>query len=617
MSIPDKLKRKLAALPKACGVYLMKDRRNKVIYVGKALDLRARVRSYFHASADGRVLLPHLVPRIADIDWVIVASEKEALILENNLIKQFKPRFNINLKDDKTFLSIRLDRRQPFPRLELVRRYTHDGALYFGPYASAASARETLRIVNATFPIRKCTRAVFRNRTRPCIYHQLGRCVAPCTGEVPQAAYAEMLDEVELFLRGRNQQLARRLRQKMHRAAATRQYELAARYRDQLAAVQRTIQRQLITTSQTIARDVFAYHAEGDAMLVQALLVRRGRLQDVPTYSFAIKGHAPEAAFGQFLQRFYARAAFIPPEILVPTPTPDAQPLAEWLSDRRGSKVTIVCPKRGPKRRLVEMAARNATSAFRAAHATQRHRARVLEALAAALALPKSPERIECYDISNTGGTEAVGSQVTFLRGQPNKARYRRYRIKTVERPDDCAMMREVLRRRIRRGVKQQDLPDLLIVDGGKGQLGVAQDVLREFAVQHVPVVALAKGRQRREAGKRPARTAERLFLPGRPDPVVLPPGSPELHLVERIRDEAHRFAIAYHRKLRRRPYRGSVLDRIPGIGPARKKALLEHFGTMRAIRAASAEQLAAVPGISPRRAAEIHALLHGAQPPQ
>jgi len=607
------LEDKLREIPQACGVYLFKDRRQKVIYVGKAVNLRSRVRSYFQATGDQRPLVEHLRPRIADLDWVVVANEKEALILENNLIKQFKPRFNINLKDDKTFLSIRLDRRKPFPRLELVRRYKEDGARYFGPYSSAASVRETLRLVNTVFPIRKCPDAVFRNRTRPCLYHEIGRCLAPCVGLCDEATYRELLDEVELFLRGRNQELAERLRARMAEAAARREYELAARFRDQLAAVEKTIERQVVASGQKAERDVFGFHKEGDRMVVQALLVRKGKLEDVPTYTFETKGLDAEAAFGEFLKQFYGRNRFIPKEVLVPVELADAAPLAEWLSERRGNKVAIVVPKRGDKARLVEMAMRNAQSSFRAAHASERDRRRVLEGLQAALGLKNLPVAMECFDISNIAGREAVAAMVRFENGVPRKSRYRRYKIKTVEGSDDYAMMREVLSRRLRRGLDEGDLPNLIVVDGGKGQLAVACQVAAELGVEGVDLAALAKGRSRRKTTA-PDATPEQVFVPGRSEPIVLGADSAELHLLDRLRDEAHRFAITYHRKLRRQPYRGSVLDRVPGVGPARKKALIAHFGSVRAIRSASVEELAQVPGISRKQAQAIHAYFHGPQ---
>lgn len=608
---PPPLDDKLREIPQACGVYLFKDRHQKVIYVGKAVNLRSRIRSYFHGPSDQRVLVEHMRPRIADLDWLVVANEKEALIVENNLIKQFKPRFNINLKDDKTFLSIRLDRRKPFPRLELVRRYHEDGARYFGPYSSAASVRETLRIVNAVFPIRKCPETVFRNRTRPCLYHELGRCLAPCVGLVEAAAYAELLDEVELFLRGRNQELARRLRERMAQASARREYELAARFRDQLSAVEKTIERQVVATSQATDRDVFGFYKEGERMLVQALLVRRGKLEDVPTYSFETRGLDPRAAFGEFLKQFYGRSRFIPKEVLVPVELADAAPLAEWLSERRGTRVAIVRPRRGDKARLVEMATRNAESSYRAAHATERDRLHTLEALQAALGLAKLPRTMECFDISNIAGRQAVASMVTFENGVPRKSRYRRYKIKTVEGSDDYAMMREVLARRLRRGRDEGDLPDLIVVDGGKGQLAVACQVAAELRIESLGLAALAKGRSRRKAGSSEA-GPEQVFVPGRRRPIVLPADSPQLYLLDRLRDEAHRFAIAYHRKLRRQPFRGSVLDRVPGVGPARKKALTARLGSVRAIRAASVDQLARVPGISRKQAEAIHAYFHG-----
>ncbi|NQT51770.1 excinuclease ABC subunit UvrC [bacterium] len=610
------VQQKLDALPAACGVYLFKDKRHKVVYVGKAVNLRSRVRSYFQpGSSDERVFVEHMMPKVADIDWVLVASEKEALILENNLIKQFRPRFNINLKDDKTFLSIRLDRRKPFPRLELVRRYTEDGALYFGPYSSAGSARETLRLVNAVFPLRKCADTVFRGRTRPCLYYQIGRCLGPCCGLADDAAYGELLDEVELFLRGRNQELAERLRAKMLAASERREYELAARYRDQVRAVERTLEKQTITSARQADRDVFGYYKQGDAMRVQALLVRRGRLEDVPQWGFDTRGLSAEAAFASFLEQFYSRTRFIPPEVLVPVLPPDPAPLTEWLRERRGGKVELLCPQRGDKARLLQMAMENAESAFRAAHATERDRSRTLEGLQQALGLSRVPSRIECYDISNIGGAQAVGSQATFDDGAPNKARYRRYKIKTVEGSDDFAMMSEVLARRLQRGLKEGDLPDLIVLDGGKGQLGAVRKVFRQLDVVDVDLVALAKGRdepRRPGPGAPRKQTDERVFVPGRAAPVVLPHDSSELYLLQRVRDEAHRFAVAYHRKLRRQPYKHAVLDSIPGIGPARKKALVAHFGSVRAIRKASVDELQQVDGIAAKQARAIHEHLHG-----
>jgi len=603
---PTKLDAKLDALPEACGVYLFKDRRKKVVYVGKAVNLRSRVRSYFQASGDERVFVEHMVPKVADLDWVLVANEKEALILENNLVQQFKPRYNINLKDDKTFLSIRLDRRKPFPRLEIVRRYTEDGALYFGPYSSAAAVRETLRIVNAVFPIRKCSDRVFEGRSRPCLYYQMGRCLGCCSGQVSADAYDEMLDEVVLLLRGRNRELADRLREKMKAAAGRREYELAARCRDQLAAVQRTMEKQDITSARQVDRDVFGFFKEGDAMRVQALLVRAGRLANVPAFTFNTKGLSGDGAFASFLERFYGATRFIPPEVLSPVELPSRETLEEWLSERRGGRVRVLTPQRGEKARLVAMAARNAESGFRAEHANQEDRRRVLETLQSTLGLPRLPVRMECYDISNTQGTESVGSQVTFENGTPNKARYRRYKIRTVAGSDDFASMREVLLRRLTRGVEEDDLPDLIVVDGGLGQLGAACGVREEMGLDGPPIVALAKGRERGDT-----RTEERVFVPGRDEPIVLAADSPERYLLERIRDEAHRFAITYHRKLRGKPYRHTVLDDIPGVGAARKKALVAHFGSVRAIRKATVEELAEVPGVSEALAQTVHDALH------
>ncbi|MGR3310709.1 MAG: excinuclease ABC subunit UvrC [Candidatus Brocadiales bacterium] len=613
------LKEKLKNLPSNPGVYLMKDSRNEVLYIGKAKNLQSRVKNYFLKSGDGRALVEYLVPRVSDIDFVITDTEKEALILENNLIKQFKPRFNINLRDDKTYVSVKIDMKKKFPYPEVVREVKKDGALYFGPYSSAKAVRETLRYINSIFPIRKCSDSTFHGRSRPCLYHQIGKCIGPCCGLVDEKAYREVLDEVILILRGKNKELVRVLKEKMGQEAEAKRYEEAAQIRDRINAITGTIEKQKIRSMTFIDRDVFGYYKEDKDVLIQAMFIRSGNLEDVASYNFSSGYNTAEEIFCAFLNQFYSYTRFIPKEVIIPIETEDTQILEDWLSDLKGEKVSVIFPKRGDKLGLVKLAQKNAENAFMSRHITKEDHQQVLNSLKERLQLMNLPERIECFDISNIGGKQAVGSMVTFKNGVPDKSGYKRFKVKTVFQSDDYAMMQEVLTRRYTRGVKEDDLPDLAVLDGGKGQLGVAVKVFRELGVEGVDVIALAKGKDqgtrrgklKHAQSRSNAVLPERIYIKGKAAPIIPPSDSSELLLLERIRDEAHRFAITYHKKLRQRQYYESPLNKIPGIGEIRRKSLMRHFSNIENIRRASIEQLKEVKHISEKQATAIYNHFH------
>lgn len=600
----------LERLPNAPGVYLMKDAEGEVIYVGKAKNLRSRVRSYFRKSQDTRMFLQLLVSRIADIEFVVTENETEALILENNFIKQFQPRYNIRLRDEKTYISLKINLNDPFPRIqfpnkaitraEAERRKSEPGVMYFGPYASGKAAHETVRFINSIFPIRKCKATERRSGTRPCIYSQIGLCMGPCSGKVDEAEYRAMIDDVILLLQGKNDELLNILRDKMKQAADDRDYEQAALIRDQIRAIEQTVAKQKITADKNVDRDVFGFYREGEKIFFQAMFVRQGRLEDVASYEFDALEKSDEDLLAEFLERFYGQLRFVPPEVLVPVTPPDSDTLEHWLSEQRQGRVDISVPQRGVRRELVEMAGRNARSAFEARHTTHQRAQAMLESLQKSLELSRVPQRIECFDISNFGGKVAVGALVAFHDAAPDKSHYRHYKIKTVEGQDDFAMLREMLSRRYR---EKEDLPDLILVDGGAGQVSAVMDVLRELGLASLDLVGIAKAHTRLEI--------ERFHKSGRPEPIILPRDSGELLLLERVRDEAHRFAITFHRKLRARKFIHSPLEGIPGLGEKRADALRSHFGTYKAIMDATAEQLAEVRGIAPRLAKTIYDHFH------
>lgn len=615
----NQLLKKLKTIPIGTGVYLMKDVRNEVIYVGKAKSLKSRVRSYFQKSGDERLFVKFLVKRIADIDFVLTETEKEALILENNLIKQFKPRFNINLRDDKTFVSIKLDTNQKFPYPIIVRQVDPSsdkndrstkkiqGVLYFGPYSSSRAVRDTLRYVNSLFPIRKCSQKVFKSRVRPCLYYQIGKCVAPCCELVDEKTYKELINEIILVLKGKNTELLKVLRSNMIEASKSRKYETAAKYRDRIIAIEKTVEKQKISTMEFVDRDVFGYYGESDNIQIQAMFVRNGNLEDIASYRFSTMNNTLDNVFSSFLNQFYGHTRFIPDEVVMPVESEDKDALAELLSEKKGYKVKVICPKQGEKYKLLKMAINNAENAFKIRQKTGDDIDSILTSLKKQLDLTNIPKRMECFDISNIAGKQAVGSMVTFEKGASVKSKYKRYKIKTVHQSDDYSMMYEVLTRRYTRAFKEDDFPDLAVIDGGKGQLSIAKRVFDELGIDRVDIVAIAKSKLKADANAdSKQKLDERIFILGKANPIVLNQDSAEIRLLVNIRDEAHRFALAYHRKLRKQQYYESPLDKITGIGQVKKKNLLKHFGDMEKIRNATLDELGKVKGVTSKDAIAI-----------
>ncbi|HXV14883.1 MAG TPA: excinuclease ABC subunit UvrC [Candidatus Krumholzibacteria bacterium] len=596
----NRLEEAAEKFPSDPGVYLFKDDVGRVLYVGKAQSLRVRIRSYFRGG-DERASIRYLMQRARSLEYIVTDTEQEAYILENNLIKKHRPRYNVVFKDDKTYVNLRLNVDHPFPRLTVVRRPRRDGAVYFGPFASAGSVRQTLRTIGRIFPLRTCTDADFSSRTRPCLYFYIKRCPAPCVGKIDAQEYAETVKRVTMFLKGRGDELVKSLRDTMERQSAERRYEEAARTRDQVFAIQRVVERQRITSPQRAERDVFAAYRRGERLVIQLLSVREGEVQDGETFVFGSALEATGEHLASFINQYYQARAVIPDEVLVPEEISDRASLEALLSERAKRRVEIVVPKRGQGATLLELARKNARVAFEEGR-TERNR-ELLEDLQVILGLEHYPRRIECVDISNIQGTKAVGSAVVFIDGEPAKAHYRRFRIRTVEGSDDTGMMREVLERRVTRGLKEGDMPDLLIVDGGRGQLNVALDVLKRLGADTVAAIGIAKVRNEKN---RKIRGQERVYLPAIEEPLLLDRQSQALYLLERVRDEAHRFAIGYHRTLRAKAMGESKLDGIPGVGPTLKQRLLARFGSVERIRKARLDELAAVPGVSVRKAQAV-----------
>jgi excinuclease ABC subunit C len=607
-----RLQEKLDALPTEPGVYLMKDRKGTVIYVGKAISLRNRVRSYFTRTGDTRVFVSMLDSILGDIETVLVHNEKEALLLENELIKKHKPRFNVLLKDDKQFISLRLDKTQTYPRLEVVRKYDRDGARYFGPYSSAGAIRETLRIINRYFRLRTCTDHVMANRKRPCLLYQIGRCPAPCVYPVPPEDYRRSVDEVVLFLEGKGTELTEGLKGRMKRAAGELKFEEAARLRDRLLAIERSLERQKAVTTDFKDQDVFAFYREGDRILFYVLWVRQGRLNGGQAFPFGSQEFPDEELLPSFVNLYYDQGSFVPEEVLLPLEPESLEGLESLLSERKGDRVRVLVPKRGEKHDLVLMAAKNAEQAFTERKRTKEETDAVLSRLQQKLNLRNFPRRMECFDISHFQGSSIVASQVAVTDGETDKSRYRRYKIKTLEKQDDFASMYEVLSRRLKRGLEENDLPDLLVIDGGKGQLASVHAAMKDVGVEKVDVVGLAKSRDQEvfDRDQESARSPERVFVLGRKDPIVLPQNSAEIFMLTRMRDEAHRFAITYQQKDLRKSRVRSALEDIPGVGEVRRKTLLRHFGSLKKVQEATIEELAEVVG--PSVAERVHAALHG-----
>jgi excinuclease ABC subunit C len=604
------LEAKIRHAPRGPGVYLMRDGEGdgEILYVGKARDLKARIRAYF-ARTDSRAMVPFLVSRIRDIEFIITGTEKEALILENNLIKEHRPRYNVDFRDDKSYYNIRIDPAESFPRFQLVRRPKKDGARYFGPYPSGGAARETLRFLQTILSLRSCRDRELKTRRRPCLEHEIGRCSAPCVGRIAPDEYQRLVKDGIAFLDGRERALIGDLRARMNMAAEELRFEEAVLLRDRIAAIEETLERQRIVSMTGRNRDIFGLCREEDLTQICALFVRDGRMIGQKTFPMIRLRAETAELLSSLLMRYYDGAADIPDEVVVPVELEDGDLLAEWLAEKKGRGVSIVAPKRGEALALLGIAGRNAENAFRTARLTGDQPEVTLPLLAEKLKLRNIPRRIECFDISNIGGRYAVGSLVSFADGVSAKEGYRRFRIRTVPGADDYAMMYEVLKRRYQ---KRENLPDLIVVDGGKGQLGVALAVLKDLEIEGMDVIALAKERDDPRPDVPMTKGEDRVFLPGRKDPVYLSRWPPALFLLQRIRDEAHRFAVTYHRKVKEKADLQSLLDRIPGIGPARRKALLIFFGDVRRVRAASVADLMQVEGIGGETARRIRAFLDG-----
>ena len=618
--LPDTVLEKLESLPSRPGCYIFRDRQAKPLYVGKAKSLRARVRSYFNdGSTDERAFIPLLRRQVGDLETLVTASEKEAAILENTLIKELTPKFNVKLRDDKEYLSLRLSSEHEWPRLELVRRPKVDGAKYFGPYHSATAARRTLNLVEKHFKLRTCTDREIASRRRPCLQHQIQRCAAPCVFDVDRAHYAAQVRAVELFLASRHDELVRELEERMRRASAEMAFELAATYRDQLKAVRDVLEAQNVVSVSDRDQDVLGLYREGDLVEVTLVRVRGGRVVEVASF-FSPRVELPaEEVVAGFLRENYAVAAhmetLIPDEVLVPILPEGADGVADWLTELRrranskARRVELLAPSRGPRRKLLEMAEQNAAHAFAEKQRAREDVEERLRRLQERLRLPHLPRRIECCDISHLGGQDTVGAIVALHDGMPDKARYRSFRLKLAHPGDDYGAMHEVLTRRFRRGRDAASeaeeawaLPDLFVVDGGRGQLGVALAAASDLGIEGLAIVGLAKERERPGVEK----VVDRVYLPGQKNPIPLKPNSPELFMLARVRDEAHRFSNRGRSRVGKRRRLSSELDGIPGVGPKTRQALLRGLGSVQNVRTASQAELGAVPGVTGVQAAAV-----------
>jgi len=612
MTLEDKIRR----LPTSPGVYLMRDADGVIIYVGKARNLRQRVRTYFGTAGDGRYHVKFLMAKVADLEVMLTDTEKEALLLENTLIKQHRPRYNLDLKDDKTYFSLRLDPSEEFPRFSIVRKAPRDGARYFGPYASASAARQVLQQLTRMFPLRHYPFKTCMARKRPCLYHQIGQCSAPCHKLISPADYDALVQGAILFLEGKNRELTAQFRRRMDEAAAELRYEEAARWRNLLRSIEVTVEKQKVVTRGGDC-DVVGFHRDGGRLELALLFIRGGVLGGSRLYGLQWELDDAEG-IAAFLRQHYVEGCVIPDEILLPLEIEESAALAELLGDLRGKKLVIACPQRGIKRELAELACKNAAAALRERDEAAAGIQATLADLQQRLHLSRLPRRIECYDISTIQGRHSVGSGVVFSDGRPDKAHYRRYRIREVAGQDDFAMLSEVFGRRFRpEKIEQEGVPDLVVVDGGIGQLNAAHEIVRLLGLEgRFDLVSLAKSRtERAPASATVEKSAERVFLPGRRNPVVLRQNSSALLLLAAIRDEAHRFAIEYHRTVRGKEGIASGVERLPGIGPKRRTALLQHFGSLQRLKEASMEEIAAVAGMNRTLAAKLHDSLHGALP--
>lgn len=615
---------RLKTAPERPGVYLMHDRGGQLVYIGKASNLRARLRQYAQGQ-DERFFVRQLRQLLGAIELIVTATEKEALLLENELIKRHQPRFNVKLKDDKRFLHLRLDTRQPYPRLQVVRRPAQDGALYFGPYASASSARQVIGQINRHFQLRTCPDSIFRNRVRPCLEYQIHRCLGPCVLPVDQDDYAAHVKDVSLFLSGRRSELVGRLKKRMAEAAEAEHYERAGRHRDQLRAIETSLEQQSTVLAQhRQSMDAIGIYREGARACVAVLTFREGTLLTHHGHLLKDQEWSDAEVVAGFCQWLYDQGQAVPDEVLLPVEVADQEVLAEWLTDLRKqrahlsaessprAKVEVVSPERGVRAKLLQAAADNAKQTFEDRARKSASQAATLLGLQSRLRLKKLPRRIECYDISNIQGTDPTGSMSVAWDGALAPREYRTFAVRSMETPNDFAMLYEVLGRRFERVQSHGwPLPDLVMIDGGKGQLKMAEAVLEELGIQGVELCSLAKARTQDSDDQGPSQSsAERVFLPGVKNPLVLPQNSNEIYLLTQLRDEAHRLAIGLHRKRRDKRTLVSRLDKVPGVGPQRKKALLEAFGSVQGVRDAAEADVAAIPGIGEGLARRIQLAL-------
>ncbi len=598
---PADLSARLSGLPSGPGVYIMKNSEGSVIYVGKAANIKHRIASYFsntdRMDAKTRVLVRH----IAYFETVLTATENEALILESNLIKRHRPRYNVILKDDKRYPSLRIDVTQAYPNLTVVRKIRKDGALYFGPYSSPGAVRETLKLLNRNFRLRKCKSHTLRPRRRPCLNYQIDACLAPCCHAVDPNLYSEMVAEIKMFLSGRTGELLQKVKKDMQAAAARQDYELAAVLRDKMHAIQQTIEKQSIVTNDFIDRDVVGLSRSADYAVIMLLKVRQGHLSGMKSYTLRDPLSSDDELICAFIRHHYETAELIPREIVAPVVIEDALLFNAWLSGIKKRKVEIIRPARGLRARLLAMAAENAAERLKMTTDAAESAASVLAGLQKLLGLASFPRRIECIDNSGLGGKDMVSGIVVYEDGAPKKPDYRKYRLDNIDLQDDYAAMAQVLERRFSDVREAESLPDLLLVDGGKGQLNIAAAVLKEKGFDgRVPVIAIAKNEDHKDK-KEPC---DRVFIPGRTNPVNFAKQPRLLMFLMEIRDEAHRFCIGFHRRKRNKRAMESALDAVFGIGEKRKKTLLKHFETIDGIRRADPETLAGLPGMN-RKAAE------------
>jgi excinuclease ABC subunit C len=603
------LETKIALLPKAPGVYILKNKKGVIIYVGKAKSLRNRVQSYgkqHTASPPGK--MHSMVSQISDLDHLVTTTEKEALILESTLIKRHRPRYNVILKDDKNYPYIKLTLEEQFPRLSLVRRVKKDSSLYFGPFTSAQAVRETLKVIHQHFLLRKCQSKTFQFRQRPCLNYQMGQCPAPCFKLIDEKHYHSVVREVELFLKGQNKKLITVLQETMEKESDKLNFETAAKIRDRITSLKKTLEQQKTVTLDFTDRDVIALHRDEQGVTLVILFIRNGQLIGSKDFTLVNAPLPNEEIISSLVNQFYAEGRLIPQEILIPCSLEDQGVIQDVLRDRKGGRVELITPRKGKKVQLIELARLNAESVFTAHQHKREDVAACAAELKELLHLKQTPVTIECYDISNWGGQLAVGSMVQFKDGEPVKNNYRRFRIKCSAGADDCGMLYEVLTRRLTRGEEIAPLPDLLVVDGGKGQLNAARKVVDELDLKLFDVIALAKGKRKGEAGAREThKTPEQIFIPNRKNPVILPFRSAALLLLERIRDESHRFALRYHKKLRHKENLHSSLEDIPGVGEKMRNRLLTHFGSVENVTKASVNELCQVPFVKQKTAEKIH----------